>query len=151
MQWDIKKQIKLSIKNGVPENELVVFKFPNDKKVQRKLGVRWIEGHEFKYKGNMYDVVKTLKKGNEIIYYCINDHQEKSLFSNLNQYVNDVLNFDITKSKILQIIKKLTINYFMQLPEFSISVKCVKIVLSTIFQCIYDSVSKEVLTPPPQF
>lgn len=151
LQWDIKKQIKTAIKKGVPENELVVFRFPNNKKLQRKLGIRWIEGHEFKYNGNMYDVVKSVKKGNEVFYYCINDQQEKSLFANLKEQVDNAINNDTTKSKTLQLFKKMNFNYFIYKFEFNHNIEGINISLSAVLPIDFKNISKEVLTPPPQF
>jgi len=44
-----------------------------------KIDFRWIHPREFKYKGDMYDIVKKDENDKQLIVYCINDTKEKKL------------------------------------------------------------------------
>lgn len=47
---------------------------------------RWIKpGREFRYKGEMYDVVKTGVDGQNVLYHCIRDSREKKLIDDFNK------------------------------------------------------------------
>lgn len=50
--------------------------------------IEWENKNEFRYKGEMYDVVstKTCEDG-QVAYYCINDQKETTLFRNLDEQV----------------------------------------------------------------
>jgi len=44
-----------------------------------KINFRWIHSREFKYNGDMYDIVKKEEKDKKIFLHCINDTKEKKL------------------------------------------------------------------------
>ncbi len=151
MQRTIKKEIKTAIKRGVPDSELAQFRFPNDKNLQEKMGIRWLESHEFTYMGNMYDVVHSKTEGNFIIYKCVNDTQEKILFSGLSKQVKNTMNNDPAKSKTLNLLQKFNFVYITQSIVYS-SIFNKEINRSYFFkQKYFYNLSKEVITPPPQF
>lgn len=83
-QYKVRKEIKTAIKQGVPEHELTVIRVDESNKWELK----WIEGHEFRYKGRMYDVVRSERNGSVITYYCVHDKQEEKLFNHLDELVN---------------------------------------------------------------
>lgn len=150
MQRNIKKQIKTAIKQGVPENELHCFRFPTDKNLQKRMGIKWLEKKEFSYKGNMYDVVHKQVDGDFVIYKCVNDTQEKVLFAGLDKQLKNAMNKESKNSKTLNLLLKFNILYIYQTklqlnPDFSSSE------MTYIYKPKYFyNLSKEILTPPPQ-
>ncbi len=57
--------------------ELLIF---NKKDIQEgKIDFRWIHSREFKYNGDMFDIVKKEETEDQLIIYCINDTKEKKL------------------------------------------------------------------------
>jgi hypothetical protein len=84
MRYQVRKEIKRQIKQGIPPEALTVLGF--SKKVKPE-NFYWVESHEFRYKGSMYDVVKQAENQDSIFYYCINDVQEETLFAGLGQQV----------------------------------------------------------------
>ena len=150
MQHNIKKQIKTAIKQGVPDNKLHCFRFPADKVLQQKMGIRWLEKKEFTYNGNMYDVVHKQSDGDFIIYKCVNDTQEKVLFAGLDKQVKNAMNKESKNSKTLNLLLKFNILYINQTkqllnPDLGYSE------LTYFFKPKYFyHLSKEILTPPPQ-
>ncbi|MCC7301516.1 MAG: hypothetical protein IT233_02640 [Bacteroidia bacterium] len=77
-QSQIRSAVKHKLKSHVPETELHALRFNTNAHI---LWVR--EGKEFKLNGLFYDVVKTETDGKTIIYYCVNDTEEKILFEKL--------------------------------------------------------------------
>jgi len=45
----------------------------------REIDFQWIHSSEFKFNGDMYDVVKRAENDNQLFLYCINDTKEKEL------------------------------------------------------------------------
>jgi hypothetical protein len=78
LQYSIRLEVRREIENG-RQNEnlsLIIISFANNEKIN------WTEkGREFKYKGAMYDVVKTQIENGIKYYYCFNDVKEKNLIS----------------------------------------------------------------------
>ncbi len=86
-QQEIKQEIKMRIKAGVPESELTVFKFDD----HQLATLKWVDDHEFILDGQMYDIVKTSQDGDILVYHCLHDKQETIIFKNLNRMVADEL------------------------------------------------------------
>lgn len=57
--------------------ELLVFN--KEDILNQKINFRWIHSREFKYNGDMYDIVKKEENETQLIVYCINDTKEKQL------------------------------------------------------------------------
>ena len=83
--YHLKKEIKLVLKQGVPRNKLVIFEF--DKNQLEEL--IWLKKNEFKYQGNLFDVVRSHETAEGKTYMeCISDTQETLLFKKLEQTVS---------------------------------------------------------------
>jgi hypothetical protein len=80
-RFHIRKDIKKAIKHSLPDKSYKEFNFTFKEFNQ----LAWINDHEFKMDGRMYDVVK--KKKNNIGYSvsCIDDVQETVLFAKLDE------------------------------------------------------------------
>ncbi|MCC9138432.1 hypothetical protein ACFSKU_12685 [Pontibacter silvestris] len=87
-QHHIRKEIKRQLKSGVNEDKLVLLKIPVSKEVSPGKDFKRMHEREFRYKGNMYDIVKQEKRGEITWYWCIWDKQETALFVQLDQMVD---------------------------------------------------------------
>ncbi|HEX9656168.1 MAG TPA: hypothetical protein VGB89_04515 [Bacteroidota bacterium] len=83
LQGDIRKDVKLQLKQTVPDVELVVI--PAHENDTHEF--QWMKENEFRYRGGLYDIVKTRVTTDTTYYYCINDLQEERLFENLGEEV----------------------------------------------------------------
>jgi hypothetical protein len=82
LQDNIKNEIEIKKREGVKEKYLSLIIIP----ISKASDISWIETNkEFKYKGNMYDVVKKSIVKDKIYLYCINDTKEKQLIENYNK------------------------------------------------------------------
>ena len=83
-QMQIRREIKQQIKNSIPGTELCSITFA--KKCLAEID--WErQGKEFRYNGQMYDVIRTENKADSVHYYCIKDTQETRLFAQLDEFV----------------------------------------------------------------
>jgi len=142
--------MKISIKNSLPDTELISFIFPDNTKIQQKMGIQWIESHEFLFRGKMYDVVHKKQSGYDIVLKCINDSEEEALFAGLDKQIEKDLQSDPVKSKILNLLQKynfLYLHYSIICIEIQDFAKCEK---NYFTQFYFYNISKEIITPPPQ-
>lgn len=106
----------MRIKNAVPKDELIRFHF-TQKEADRLV---WLKKNEFRYKGGMYDVVRTNTLENSVVeYWCVSDHQETLLFARLDYFVrrdlNDGQRFPIKGLKIL-------CQQPLEIPDFNVQI-----------------------------
>jgi len=141
-QYRIKEEIKEKIINNLPDNELSIVKIlscDNEK-------ITWLEeGKEFRFNGNMFDVVKVKKSAGVTYYYCFNDENESRLFLNLDKLVKDQT--DNSQSKTTQ--KKQEITYYFNEILFSQYLAETPIIYFN-YPTSYQSITREVLSPPPR-
>ena len=82
LQLQARQEIKMRIKQGVPESEIHKIVFAVNEKIN------WVrKGKEFSFKNQLYDVVRKEYLKDHVIYYCINDKQEEKLFAGLDEMV----------------------------------------------------------------
>jgi len=137
---DAKEQIEKSLKKDQLE-EIVIFPGKTDKEI------KWIrDGKEFSYKNKMYDIVKTEKKQDKIIFYCLNDEKEEMLFANLDNYVKRKRS---EKRNINNVISKNITNYFFESLE-KLNTSSKSEIIRLVFNITPNSLQKEVLSPPPK-
>jgi len=141
-QYWIKKEIKHKILNNLSETELTLIKISSGNCRE----IKWMEeGREFRYNGNMYDVVKTKTINDTTYYYCFNDENESKLLSHLDNLVKE----QTGNSKSRTIQKKQVINYFFQQVLFAQFIN-MKSIFYIDFLSDYKSVIKDILFPPPK-
>ncbi len=108
-----KYEVKMLIKEGVDEKDLLTFTFPLDEKGNVVADdFRWIKENEFRYKGEMYDVVRFAINNKSASYYCIHDFKESRLFANLDEYLSDYLNKNPEKkNQAIRILDSISLFY----------------------------------------
>lgn len=84
LQSHARQEIKELIKQGISDNQLHKIVFLDNEKPD------WVEkGKEFRYRGQMYDIVKQKYAEGKVVYYCVNDKEETQLFVNLDELVKE--------------------------------------------------------------
>lgn len=82
LQKSIQHSVNNEIEKGLEEADLTVIVVP----VNDESGICWIRnGKEFRFKGEMFDVVKSRIVGENRHYYCVNDHKEKQLIADFSR------------------------------------------------------------------
>ena len=143
----IKQNIKYSIKLNLP-NELLTLIISTPSTAKEIL---WKERGEFRYRGNMFDIVrKVIKSGDSIFYYCINDKKETKLFSNLEEYVNKSQEAQKDASSRFQnYLNFHSILFFKPVKEFICRFNENYLVYNYI-QSSYLNFIPDILSPPPE-
>lgn len=89
LRYQVRKEVKAQLKQGVPEHQLTRFAFS---RTAPPADVQWIHEREFRFHGALYDVVRSEQHGDTTVYYCINDYAEQRLFASLDTLVGETLN-----------------------------------------------------------
>lgn len=144
----IRKEIKLLIKNGVPENELFTIEFNSS----NQMDFDWKHSKEFAYKGNMYDIVRTdTINQSTYLFYCVNDFQEKQLFANLDQIISHCYSEKSKSSdKQIDFSLLLTLKYLVFNTNFTFE-KNPTLRHSNYWNNLYQSIAIKVNKQPPEF
>lgn len=86
-QARIRSDIKRAIKEGVPEDELVDFRFHIQE--ESWINLDWTKpDKEFRFNNQMYDIVASHKSNDTIYFKCIHDVKESGLFQRIDQLTN---------------------------------------------------------------
>jgi hypothetical protein len=87
MQLRIRSEVKKMLKANLPESKLTTFAFCTVGLENDEYPIQWIEDHEFRYDGSLYDIARSYSRGDTTYFVCINDKQEDQLFAHLDNHV----------------------------------------------------------------
>jgi hypothetical protein len=142
--------MKRRIKTSVPEQQLhsITVSAENDP------SIKWVrEGHEFRYKGSMYDIVTMESNNDSITYHCINDLEETLLFAELEQKVQQRMDHQQGGGESTM-VKKIIKAIGQTLVQQSIYQGSTPPVAAITHNSTHDTKLTahypEILTPPPQ-
>ena len=126
--------------------ELLVFN--KEDLLGQKIDFRWIHSREFKFNGDMYDIVKKEENVKQLFLYCINDTKEKKL----EEEFEKVIHKNSTENKQ----RPVTYHHFNIL--FSEPIQSEKNSIALVYECelyywrtdSYNSPYLEIPSPPPR-
>jgi len=91
-------QHKNSIRNSIAESfdkeDMILFEFTH----QEIKKLDWEHEREFKYQGNMYDVVEQEQHGNKHLLWCYKDDKEKKLKEKITHFLAFGFDDDVQKN-----------------------------------------------------
>lgn len=131
------------------EEEIIELLIINKKDLaENKIDFKWIHSREFRYNGEMYDVVKKEEDDKYFFFHCINDEKEKRLGEEFEKRVND----NSANSKHQQ----RTSNHFNILISEPVQNEDIDITL--VYECIFNqwitekyySIQLDIPSPPPR-
>jgi hypothetical protein len=142
------KNLGLQKTEKTSEEELIEFMIFNKKDItENKIDFKWIHSREFKYNGEMYDVVKKEENDKQFFLYCINDKKEEKLEEEFAKKVQD----NSANSKHRQVSNHLNISLSEPVQTNSISVEPVyKFNFYNILTDCYKSINLDIPSPPPR-
>ena len=138
LQTNIQNEIEEEIEAGSKNEDLALIIVPAD----NDQGICWIKPNkEFRYKGEMYDVVKIKNLPGKRYYYCLNDKKEKQL----------IAGFDKTHNTKKESEKRFKQNFSFYFEQFTIPKKVypIELTFSNIGN-LYTSNIISTLFPPPK-
>ncbi len=146
-QAHVRYEVKLTIKHSVPDDELVLISV----KFNDKSKLTWFKpGKEFRYQGEMYDVVRKEIKNGYIVYYCISDTKENNLFKNLDEHIqNYIAGNSKEQEKTGKILNELIKVYLFQTFKINKPLELTNNTKNYNDLTFYKSIILDVLSPPP--
>ena len=86
------------LKSDIPDEKLHTITVSSAE--QQSTDFQWIHKREFRYKGNMYDIVRTEQRGDVTVYRCIHDIEEEQLIESQKELVQETLNNKRSSSRL---------------------------------------------------
>jgi hypothetical protein len=115
--------------------------------VENKIDFMWIHSREFKYNGDMYDIVKKEERDNLLYLYCINDKKEKKLEEEFAKKIQD----NSSNSKQRQLSNQLNILLSEPVQAETLSFTPVQDYRPEVARSnFYNSVQLDIPSPPPR-
>lgn len=81
----IHREIRERLQMDIPEGELILLKIPSTVEEGNDPSFIRFHAREFRYQGNMYDVVRQEEHGDTTWYYCLHDEKETELYAGLDE------------------------------------------------------------------
>lgn len=146
----VRHEMKQRIKAGVPEEDLVLLKIAKSEEENSDVFER-MHSREFRYNGQMYDVMRLEDKGDTTYYTCIHDVKESKLFERLDSMVLDELNKDegekSQREMMLNFFTKVYLpNYIPEIEHFNTQAKSVFVYLN-----LFSEKHSQDIGEPPRF
>lgn len=88
-QAKTKADVAEMIYKGISSFNQVILGFHKNELVKSGIGIHWIDDHEFRYNGRMFDIINKEAKGDSVYLYCIEDSIESDLYSILYKFIED--------------------------------------------------------------
>ncbi len=148
LQYQVRNEVKQRIKQSVPDDELVLITVS----IADNKSLTWTKPNkEFRYKGEMYDIVSQETKEDMILYYCIHDFKESKLFANLDEHIQrHIADNPKQRKKAENLLKKITKDYFIRVLIINHSPKALPNLKYKNYLQAYNSIFLDILTPPPK-
>lgn len=146
-QYQVRQGIKQQLKQGVPENELTRITITGKNKHQPE----WENDKEFRYEGVMYDVVKKeIPDNNTIIYYCITDKAETTLFADLDEEVKKSMHTKNNRNNALKNLYKILSDIYSPIQKHMWPLYQTNKAITCTYLSNYSFPVFDILSPPPQ-
>lgn len=145
LQYRVRQEVKLRIKKKVPEDQLHTISPESDNELE------WLRpDKEFRYKGDLYDIVRTETREGKIIYHCINDKEEKALFATLDELVKKEMDDKSSpQGNTAKNLLKVFFNLYHEVPTSPTAhFQSEPITFQYLFP--YTAPVKDLSTPPPE-
>ena len=96
-QVAVRHEVKQQIRAGVPESDLVTLRIA--KVWEKTPNARFEREHskEFRFDGEMYDIIRSREEGDTTVYICIHDVKESGLFADLERLIEEEIDQPINK------------------------------------------------------
>ncbi len=103
----VKKKVKWMMIAGLDEQQLVHLDFTKVEAAE----LDWKHSGEFAFEGEMYDIVRSIDRGDSVTFICWHDHEETALSKDLDRlfavYFNHAPESNQTKARTALFLKTL--------------------------------------------
>ena len=140
----IRSEMRSRMEESLPANLIVKLSFDLNNPEDVPVWVR--EGKEFRYKDEMYDVLKSESINGKMVYYCVRDKDEKELEASFEKLLKK--NQDNQGKSKNNALKELSKYFPVAKPEVPAIQK--KFNFNSVSISFYKSLEKDILSPPPE-
>jgi hypothetical protein len=131
------------------EEEMIELLIFNKEDIEKnKIDFRWIHSREFKFNGDMYDIVTKEETNDQLIVYVINDTKEKKLEDEFKKRVHKNAHEDKQRPSS-NIFTFFALSEPISSEEFT-SLQTSEIVFSFLSTEFYKSLNSDIPSPPPR-
>lgn len=88
-QQHVRQEMREHIEAGIEEDQLVLLKIPRALEENPGTQFKRMHAREFRYKGNMYDVVRQETRGDTTWYWCVWDEEETEIVAQLDRLASE--------------------------------------------------------------
>ena len=146
----IKKEVKMTLINNTPKNDLVFFEF--DMKSLEFQNLYWHHSREFEMDLKMFDIVEADTIGDIVQYLCFPDKQETELNAAFKSQLEDRYASDKPIKNRTTLMASLMMSlYFQDYIEKPKVIATFTKQKKYFIESKYTSISLEIDSPPPQF
>lgn len=146
-QYSIKKEIKQRLKKGVSTDELFTFTFSKSE-IENSKEIEFIEEHEFRYKGKMYDIVYQESLNGKTVFQCVSDEQETMLFAQLDKLVEEQSKSNQEKNQ--QLFKLLNFQFITSEVSIVKLIPPLNELSANLYHYSLKTWNSKIISPPPQ-
>jgi hypothetical protein len=122
--------------------------FDKEDILNKKINFQWIHSREFKYNGEMYDIVEKKETKSHLIFYCVNDEKEKEFEKQFEKKLEDNLankKQKSAKNNLINLLISEAVSYIS-----NNSIKNFKSIHRLEYTMNYNSISRDIPSPPPK-
>ena len=116
----------------------------------RAAQITWLERNEFRYEGEMYDVVKVFDDGFQTIYTCYHDKKEKEVMAAFSRKLDDNKDNASSSQSSVPGLKQLD-KYFSGKDILIMNTFITTMVINLEISSPLNLFSPSIPTPPPNF
>ena len=148
VQFQVRDEVKTRLKYSVPESDLVLISIDDGSDSL----LIWVKPEkEFRYQGQMYDIVKLKKTKFKTLYYCLQDFKESKLFEHLDRHINNYIAHNPDQqNKTKNLLNTMAKVFFIPKDMLWIMKESFFTINDTYYIQNYQSISLDIGHPPPK-
>ena len=146
-KYQIKKQVIKEIIKGFDKSELSLISVS---KLQKNTKLQWIHSKEFRYNGEMYDIVNLIETPDSIHYYCWWDKEETELNNKISNVLNQIFSDNPQSKKMLSKAFSFLGVFYEKIKEYDVFLNAFNLLMYFHSSESIISQSYKPITPPPQ-
>jgi hypothetical protein len=146
-----REEINKLIDEDLSEDELVLFNFSKDNFEKGLKHIEWVEEHEFRIEGEMYDIVRKEITSDSVYLYCYHDKKESKLYSGILKIFDRLPGNEASNTRNLAVINNLLSEFYFS-TSIEINVFCIEESNCYLPVKIFDLLEGEhfIDLPPPR-
>lgn len=143
MQLGIQEEMELRIAASIPTEQLHAIAVGSSEEVDWQRA-----GKEFKFRNDLYDVVRSESRGDSTVYYCVKDSEEEKLFDGFEELAKKEMNRKGEQEAGKDLLKIFFNLYAESSPAAVVSEEHMPAFFH--YSTSFSAPARELSTPPPE-